>query len=110
MPNGFEMARLVITCCAADARPVIVSVRTQGPTPSRDAWVTVTGEYGGMSPSDYTVPVLRALNVTPTRQPDNPYDRPSDRGDRISPSSRVHEGLRPRHWPYARSRELFRWH
>jgi uncharacterized repeat protein (TIGR03943 family) len=74
MPNGFEMARLVITCCAADARPVIVSVRTQGPTPSRDAWVTVTGEYGGMSPSDYTVPVLRALNVTPTRQPDNPYD------------------------------------
>ena len=74
VPGGFEMARLVITCCAADAQPVIISVRTPVPTPARDTWVTVTGEYGGMSPSDATVPVLRADAVTPIRQPANPYD------------------------------------
>jgi uncharacterized repeat protein (TIGR03943 family) len=73
-PGGFQMARLVITCCAADAQPVVVSVRTPTTAPSRDAWVTVTGTFGGMNPSDATVPVLRADAVTPIRPPPDPYD------------------------------------
>ncbi len=73
-PGGFQMARLVITCCAADAQPVVVSVRTPTAAPSRDAWVTVTGTFGGMSPSDATVPMLRADAVTPIRPPPDPYD------------------------------------
>ncbi|HEY3714349.1 MAG TPA: TIGR03943 family protein [Jatrophihabitantaceae bacterium] len=73
-PGGFQLARLVITCCAADAQPVVVSVQTQMPAPSRDTWVTVTGTFDGMSPSDATVPVLRADAVTSVHQPANPYD------------------------------------
>ena len=73
-PDGFQLSRLVITCCAADAQPVVVSVQTSTTAPSRDTWVTVTGTFGGLSPSDATVPVLRADAVTPVHQPANPYD------------------------------------
>lgn len=73
-PGGFQMARLVITCCAADAQPVVVSVRTPTTTPGRDTWVAATGTFGGMSPSDATVPVLRADAVTAVRSPADPYD------------------------------------
>jgi len=73
-PDGFQLSRLVITCCAADAQPVVVSVQTSTTAPSRDTWVTVTGTFGGLSPSDATVPVLRADAVTSVHQPANPYD------------------------------------
>ena len=73
VPGGFQLARLVITCCAADAQPVVVSVQASA-TPGPDTWVTVTGTFGGLSPSDATVPVLRADAVTPVHQPANPYD------------------------------------
>jgi uncharacterized repeat protein (TIGR03943 family) len=73
-PGGFQIARLVITCCAADALPVVVSVQTPTAPPARDTWVTVTGTYAGMSPSDATVPVLHADTTTPITQPANPYD------------------------------------
>jgi uncharacterized repeat protein (TIGR03943 family) len=72
--GGFQIARLVITCCAADAQPVVVSVHTSEPAPGRDTWVTVAGTFGGLSPSDATVPVLRADTVAPIHQPANPYD------------------------------------
>ncbi len=73
-PGGFEIARLVITCCAADATPVFILVRTREPAPAQDTWVTAVGSYGGLSPADATVPVLRADTVTVIRQPRNPYD------------------------------------
>ena len=73
-PGGFQVARLVITCCAADAQPVVVAVQAATPAPARDTWVTVTGTFAGMSPTDATVPVLRADAVTPVGEPANPYD------------------------------------
>lgn len=73
-PGSFQMARLVITCCAADAQPVVAQVLTSAAPPARDTWVTVTGTFGGISPSDATVPVLRADTVAPVRQPADPYD------------------------------------
>jgi uncharacterized repeat protein (TIGR03943 family) len=73
-PGGFQIARLVITCCAADAQPVVAQVQTTAAPPTLDTWVTVTGTFGGMSASDATVPVLRADTVTTIRQPANPYD------------------------------------
>jgi len=72
-PGGFQLARLMITCCAADARPVVVSVQHTS-APASNGWVTVTGTYGGMRSADATAPVLRADTVTPIRQPANPYD------------------------------------
>jgi uncharacterized repeat protein (TIGR03943 family) len=72
-PDGFVLARLVITCCAADARPVEVYVRTdQHPPP--DQWVNVTGTYAGNDPVDATFPLLTATAIVPVEQPTNPYD------------------------------------
>jgi len=72
--GGFVLARLVITCCAADARPIEISVRTGAPPPVQDGWVTVTGSYTGVSPVDATLPELTAQTITPIAQPANPYD------------------------------------
>ncbi len=73
-PDGFRIARLVITCCAADARAVVVRIRSPVAAAHPDVWVSVIGEYAGTSPADPAVPVLRADTVTPVSAPDNPYD------------------------------------
>lgn len=44
-PGGFQLARLVITCCAADAQPIVAQVLTSAAPPARDTWVTVTGTF-----------------------------------------------------------------
>jgi uncharacterized repeat protein (TIGR03943 family) len=72
-PDGFVLARLVITCCAADARPVEVIVRTTD-RPSLSSWQTVVGRYAGRDPVLPTFPVLAATSVTPVRPPTNPYE------------------------------------
>lgn len=72
-PDGFVLARLVITCCAADAQPVEIEVRTQHP-PVRGAWVRVVGRYAGVDPELTTFPVLTAGSLTPVAEPTNPYD------------------------------------
>lgn len=41
--DGFAIARFVMSCCAADAAPVVVRVVTDEPVPPADAWVEVTG-------------------------------------------------------------------
>ena len=71
--DGFVLARLVITCCAADARPVEVYIRTvQRPPP--EEWVTVTGSYAGTDPVDTTFPLVTATAIVGVAQPKNPYD------------------------------------
>jgi uncharacterized repeat protein (TIGR03943 family) len=72
-PDGFVLARLVITCCAADARPVEVYIRTDQ-HPPQDEWVTVTGTYAGNDPAGPTFPLLAATAIVPVAQPKNPYD------------------------------------
>jgi uncharacterized repeat protein (TIGR03943 family) len=72
--GGFTLARLVITCCAADARPIEIGVLGSGSPPRRDEWVTVTGHYAGVNPSDTTLPLLRATSVRRIGQPSNSYD------------------------------------
>lgn len=72
-PDGFVLARLVITCCAADARPVEVEIRTDQ-LPARDSWVRIVGRYAGVDPDQPTFPVLLANSVSTVAQPTNPYD------------------------------------
>jgi uncharacterized repeat protein (TIGR03943 family) len=72
--GGFTLARLVITCCAADARPVEIGVLIHGSPPRRDDWVTVLGRYAGVNPSDPTLPLFQATSVLRISQPSNPYD------------------------------------
>ena len=68
-----KLARLVITCCAADARPVEVEIRS-AQRPATGSWLTVTGRYGGVDPAQPTFPVLAARTLTAVRQPTDPYE------------------------------------
>lgn len=71
--DGFTLARLVIACCAADAAPVTVRVRTPQKLPE-NAWVRVTGRYAGQDPADSDLATLTARTVTPIAAPAEPYD------------------------------------
>ena len=70
--GGFRLARYQIACCAADAAPVVVRVvGTQGDSPARDQWVSVTGTFrsgGGDTPE------LTATSVVETPEPADPYE------------------------------------
>jgi uncharacterized repeat protein (TIGR03943 family) len=73
--NGdFVLTRLVITCCAADARPINIEVQSKLQPPTVGGWVTVTGTYAGTSPTDATLPMIRASSFKAISQPSNPYD------------------------------------
>lgn len=41
--DGFAIARFVMSCCAADAAPIVVRVVTDETPPPADTWVRVTG-------------------------------------------------------------------
>lgn len=72
-PGGFVLARLVITCCAADASTGAVSISGDpAPTPV-GTWVRVTGTFSGPGTGTVTTPLLRATAVTPIARPVNPY-------------------------------------
>jgi uncharacterized repeat protein (TIGR03943 family) len=71
--DGFTAARLVITCCAADARPIYVDVFSDAVAPAQDAWVTIDGTFAGVRPRS-TTPLLRATSVQVVGTPANPYD------------------------------------
>jgi uncharacterized repeat protein (TIGR03943 family) len=72
--GGFILSRLVITCCAADARPIDIGVATGSSPPRTDTWVTIVGTYAGLSPTDVSLPMIDANSLTVVRQPSNPYD------------------------------------
>jgi uncharacterized repeat protein (TIGR03943 family) len=73
--DGFVLARLVITCCAADAEPYDLEIRsTRVAAAPRGQWVEVTGRFAGMSASNHVVPVLTATGWRAVPPPVNPYD------------------------------------
>jgi uncharacterized repeat protein (TIGR03943 family) len=70
--GGFRLARYQISCCAADAAPVVLRVvGIEGGGPRRDQWVTVTGTY---QPSGGDVPELAATSVLDISPPEDPYE------------------------------------
>jgi uncharacterized membrane protein YcgQ (UPF0703/DUF1980 family) len=70
--GGFELARYQISCCAADAAPVVVRVLgTSGDPPARDQWVTVTGKF---QPGGGDIPNLVATSVAQIPAPQDPYE------------------------------------
>jgi uncharacterized repeat protein (TIGR03943 family) len=72
--GGFLLSRLVITCCAADARPVDIAIDSNSAVPAQGTWVTVRGTYAGLAPGDDTLPALKAASIAVISQPANPYD------------------------------------
>jgi uncharacterized repeat protein (TIGR03943 family) len=73
--GGFLLTRFVLSCCAADARPVRVAVRTAPPFPAPDTWVEVTGRWRPerRSAEDDRPPVLDAESLRAVPRPARPY-------------------------------------
>jgi uncharacterized repeat protein (TIGR03943 family) len=72
--GGWYLTRMVLNCCAADARALKVIV-SDAPAPAADTWVELTGTWvASKQPiSDSTLPVIRATNVRQIPQPRDPY-------------------------------------
>jgi uncharacterized repeat protein (TIGR03943 family) len=76
--DGFLLTRFVISCCAADARPVRVAIRGgQPPLPAPDTWVEVTGTWNPETRSgeDTRPPTLNLTSLRTIPPPANQYLR-----------------------------------
>jgi uncharacterized repeat protein (TIGR03943 family) len=69
----FLVARFVVKCCAVDAQPVGLPVRTAGPLPEVGRWVLVEGVWDVAEVGGERRAVIGATGVTPTNRPDQPY-------------------------------------
>jgi uncharacterized repeat protein (TIGR03943 family) len=75
--GGVYLVRLVITCCAADARPIKITVRGAPGGLSADTWVEVVGEYAGLDTAagrSAEIPVIKAESVHIVSAPAEPYE------------------------------------
>lgn len=71
------LARLVISCCAADAFPVTVRLRGgEADHLASDAWIRVTGEVvpGTATKADSYTPDFTPASVTTVPAPQDPYE------------------------------------
>ncbi|GAA2136292.1 TIGR03943 family protein [Kitasatospora kazusensis] len=64
----WHLSRLIVTCCAADAKVVTVLIHGV-PAPSTDSWVTVTGTWH----QDTAGPALDATGLTSIATPKDQY-------------------------------------
>jgi uncharacterized membrane protein YcgQ (UPF0703/DUF1980 family) len=73
--GGYTIARMVISCCAADANPMQLHVDGDAPYPSNtwvQAVVTVVPNTAVMD-NNY-VPTVTVSSVQTIDQPDDPYE------------------------------------
>jgi uncharacterized repeat protein (TIGR03943 family) len=72
--QAFFCYRLLMICCAADARPVgILVYRDKADTLENGAWVKVTGTVGLSKFEDHDVVKIAAEHIEPTAPPKVPY-------------------------------------
>jgi uncharacterized repeat protein (TIGR03943 family) len=74
-PDGYTIARMVISCCAADANPMQLHIAGDAPFPS-DTWVdaVVTVVPNTATMDNGYVPTVTLTSATPVDQPDDPYE------------------------------------
>ncbi|HEX7302734.1 TIGR03943 family putative permease subunit [Lentzea sp.] len=74
--GGTFVARLAISCCAADARPLKVKLTGDVPSLPDEQWVEVTGQVVPKSASEKTswVPSFTVESFTPVAEPVEPYE------------------------------------
>ena len=73
--GGYTIARMVISCCAADANPMQLHIAGDAPYPTNtwvDAVVTVVPDTATLD-NGY-VPTVTLTSATPVQQPDDPYE------------------------------------
>jgi uncharacterized repeat protein (TIGR03943 family) len=79
--GGFDLARLMIGCCAGDAVGLIVHVADYRGDPLADeTWVEVTGTFtpgaDDTGPAGEEAPVLELASLRTVDQPGEPYEYP----------------------------------
>ena len=79
--GGFDLARLMIGCCAGDAVGLVVHVADyRGEPLADDAWVEVTGTFRSdaedTGPAGREAPVLELASLQTVDQPSEPYEYP----------------------------------
>lgn len=71
--HRLRIFRMLVQCCAADARPYSVPVDfgKKAPEFKEMAWIKVVGKMGYKKEGDQTVPIIEATKVEETTAPDN---------------------------------------
>jgi uncharacterized repeat protein (TIGR03943 family) len=77
--GGAYLARMILSCCAADARPVKIGLTGQAPTGLKpDTWLTVTGKYTNKTVKDTingeTIPYLNVIDFQQVAAPNEQYE------------------------------------
>ena len=77
-PSGTPyLARMVITCCAADARPVKVGLNGTIPDLSADEWIEVDGTFSRRTDrdpvNDQAIPYITVTQLDQIPPPDSQY-------------------------------------
>ena len=72
------LARMIVSCCAADARPIKIGMTGTLPAGlAADTWLSVTGTYTPQTVKDpvngAVIPFLTVGEVQQIERPDNPY-------------------------------------
>lgn len=76
LPSGYVyLAQFIISCCAADARPVTIPLHfdPQQHQITSDQWIEVKGTFTIDTLNGQTQPILEVEQITPTNIPDEPY-------------------------------------
>ncbi len=76
-PQYFRITRFIITCCAADAYPISLTVRLREGDRSSykpDSWLDVEGTIIVETLANQRQIVIQANRLKPSPQPDRPYD------------------------------------
>ncbi len=72
--DRFNLVRMFVICCAADARPVALTVQTQTyPSIAEMSWVKVIGKASFPVESGRRVPLVIAETVTPCDPPEETF-------------------------------------
>ena len=74
--GGLDLAKIVITCCAADAHPVRVHLAGTVPTAAPGDWLAVTGTVvpGSATVRSQFVPTLTVTSSVPVAVPTEQYE------------------------------------
>ncbi|SDJ41443.1 TIGR03943 family protein [Lentzea albidocapillata subsp. violacea] len=77
-PNGERLlVRMILTCCAADGRPVKIGMRNAEPLPD-DTWIEVVGSYVDETAEDGVnggkIPFVDVEDAIRVAQPERPYE------------------------------------
>ncbi len=74
-PTGYSLARMTISCCAADATPMRVHIQAAAKYPV-NSWVTavISAQPGTADTDNDYVPTVDVTSMSPIAQPSDPYE------------------------------------